>query len=174
MYLDCPTLPRCQSDLRNQVCQQWSAKCVFPPRPILTLAMQSAKCVLEAKPPTGFRTNGDRLDLNTLLDMRIGCIIRILCLEYLLSAESVHEGGSTCAVSQWGMADGAVCSFNIPVPEAPHTIKQNWIPFLTFFFLRILICLRLRSVAASACSVTRTKTNPSVVLLAQRCGQKIQ
>ena len=29
---------------------------------------------------------------------------------------------------------------HIPVPEAPQTIKQNWIPFLTFFFLRILIC----------------------------------
>jgi hypothetical protein len=25
-----------------------------------------------------------------------------------------------------------------PVPEAPHTIRQNWIPFLTFFFLRVL------------------------------------
>jgi hypothetical protein len=29
----------------------------------------------------------------------------------------------------------------IPVPEAPQTIRQNWIPFLTFFFLRALsIC----------------------------------
>lgn len=28
-----------------------------------------------------------------------------------------------------------------PVPEAPQTIRQNWIPFLTFFFLRVLsIC----------------------------------
>lgn len=27
----------------------------------------------------------------------------------------------------------------LPVPEAPHTIRQNWIPFLTFFFLRVLI-----------------------------------
>lgn len=25
-----------------------------------------------------------------------------------------------------------------PVPEAPQTIRQNWIPFLTFFFLRVL------------------------------------
>jgi hypothetical protein len=30
-------------------------------------------------------------------------------------------------------------SLNIPVPEAPQTIKQNWIPFLTFFFRRILL-----------------------------------
>ncbi len=29
---------------------------------------------------------------------------------------------------------------NLPVPDAPHTIKQNWIPFLTFFFLRIIFC----------------------------------
>lgn len=29
----------------------------------------------------------------------------------------------------------------VPVPEAPQTIRQNWIPFLTFFFLRVLrIC----------------------------------
>jgi len=34
----------------------------------------------------------------------------------------------------------ASISRNIPVPEAPQTIKQNWIPFLTFFFRRILIC----------------------------------
>lgn len=26
-----------------------------------------------------------------------------------------------------------------PVPEAPQTIRQNWIPFLTFFFLRVLL-----------------------------------
>jgi hypothetical protein len=26
----------------------------------------------------------------------------------------------------------------VPVPEAPQTIRQNWIPFLTFFFLRVL------------------------------------
>jgi hypothetical protein len=26
------------------------------------------------------------------------------------------------------------------VPEAPQTIKQNWIPFLTFFFRRIIFC----------------------------------
>lgn len=25
-----------------------------------------------------------------------------------------------------------------PVPEAPQTIRQNWMPFLTFFFLRVL------------------------------------
>lgn len=28
---------------------------------------------------------------------------------------------------------------DVPVPDAPQTIRQNWIPFLTFFFLRILI-----------------------------------
>jgi hypothetical protein len=30
------------------------------------------------------------------------------------------------------------CNLNSPVPEAPQTIKQNWMPFLTFFFRRIL------------------------------------
>lgn len=38
-----------------------------------------------------------------------------------------------------GAVDTRVGSY-IPVPDAPQTIKQNWIPFLTFFFLRILIC----------------------------------
>lgn len=27
---------------------------------------------------------------------------------------------------------------DVPVPEAPHTMRQNWIPFFTFFFLRII------------------------------------
>ena len=27
----------------------------------------------------------------------------------------------------------------LPVPEAPQTIKQNWIPFLTFFLRRSLM-----------------------------------
>ena len=31
-------------------------------------------------------------------------------------------------------------TIDIPVPEAPQTIKQNWIPFLTFFFRRIIFC----------------------------------
>jgi len=29
---------------------------------------------------------------------------------------------------------------DLPVPEAPQTIRQNWIPFLTFFFRRIIFC----------------------------------
>jgi hypothetical protein len=39
-----------------------------------------------------------------------------------------------------------------PVPEAPHTIKQNWIPFLTFFFLRVLsVCRRVSVVSMAWC-----------------------
>jgi len=29
----------------------------------------------------------------------------------------------------------------LPVPEAPQTMRQNWIPFFTFFLRRILIAL---------------------------------
>lgn len=29
---------------------------------------------------------------------------------------------------------------NVPVPDAPQTIKQNWIPFFTFFLRRIIFC----------------------------------
>jgi hypothetical protein len=32
----------------------------------------------------------------------------------------------------------ALRSINLPVPDAPQTIKQNWIPFLTFFLRRII------------------------------------
>ena len=52
---------------------------------------------------------------------------------------------------------------HIPVPEAPQTIKQNWIPFLTFFFLRILICKsygQYRHINMSMCKIS----NPSMVL----------
>jgi hypothetical protein len=31
---------------------------------------------------------------------------------------------------------------DIPVPLAPQTMRQNWMPFLTFFFRRILICVK--------------------------------
>jgi hypothetical protein len=52
---------------------------------------------------------------------------------------------------------------NIPVPEAPQTIKQNWMPFLTFFFRRILICKsygQYRHINMSMCK----RSNPSMVL----------
>ena len=28
---------------------------------------------------------------------------------------------------------------HVPVPEAPQTIRQNWMPFLTFFLRRIIL-----------------------------------
>jgi hypothetical protein len=42
-------------------------------------------------------------------------------------------------IGQSGSPAGLAQQVDVPVPEAPHTIKQNWMPFLTFFFLRILI-----------------------------------
>ena len=32
----------------------------------------------------------------------------------------------------------------VPVPEAPQTIRQNWIPFLTFFFRRIIFYTEIK------------------------------
>ena len=46
------------------------------------------------------RTNRDRLDLDTVFNMSIGGIIRILMLEDVLAAERVDEGGSACGASQ--------------------------------------------------------------------------
>ena len=52
---------------------------------------------------------------------------------------------------------------DIPVPEAPQTIKQNWIPFLTFFFLRILICKSYGQYWHINMSMCK-RSNPSMVL----------
>lgn len=40
-------------------------------------------------------------------------------------------------------ADGMTRARVVPVPEAPQTIKQNWIPFFTFFFRRIIFWERI-------------------------------
>lgn len=62
---------------------------------------------------------------------------------------------------------------DVPVPEAPQTIKQNWIPFLTFFFLRILICSEANiSTGSAACRCAENK--PQHGTARQRCGQNRQ
>jgi hypothetical protein len=38
---------------------------------------------------------------------------------------------------------------HVPVPDAPHTMRQNWIPFLTFFFRRILVYMSAGTVSGS-------------------------
>ncbi|KAI6748223.1 hypothetical protein HG531_008765 [Fusarium graminearum] len=60
-------------------------------------------------------TNSDGLDLNTILNVRAASIIGLLVLKHALSAESVDKGG-TAYSSPRG---------NVPVPEAPQTIRQN-------------------------------------------------
>ena len=51
---------------------------------------------------------------------------------------------------------------DIPVPEAPQTIKQNWIPFLTFFFRRIIFCILKRG-KGSAMESIQVATRDEVV-----------
>ncbi|MBE3047893.1 hypothetical protein IMZ48_36360 [Candidatus Bathyarchaeota archaeon] len=74
-------------------------------------------------------------------------VIAVLVGEDRVSAEGVDEGGSACGrilsasrdsveVEVRGKGLGGVV--DVPVPEAPHTMRQNWIPFFTFFFLRII------------------------------------
>jgi hypothetical protein len=43
----------------------------------------------------GLRTDSDWLNLNALLDVRVGRVIRVLALQDLLAAEGVDEGGAT-------------------------------------------------------------------------------
>jgi hypothetical protein len=70
-------------------------------------------------------------------------IIGVLALKHLAAAESIDERCPPFS-SAWlektpRRKDEACWVIDIPVPEAPHTIKENWIPFLTFFLRRIFI-----------------------------------
>lgn len=76
------------------------------------------------------RTNRKRLDLDALFDVRVGSIVGFLMLEDRLAAERVDEGGPACsdAVSLEVLPRSASRmkrTVAIPVPEAPHTIRQN-------------------------------------------------
>lgn len=93
------------------------------------------------------RTDGDGLDLDTVLDRRAVGVVRLLVAQHTLAAESVDKGRSSCkgiGVSrrdseiEWTRGGRVGGDSNVPVPDAPQTIKQNWIPFFTFFFLRII------------------------------------
>lgn len=99
------------------------------------------------------RTNGHGLDLDAVLDMGAVGVIGVLVVDHRLSAESVNEGGpayevpksrqQTSITQRWepGWKKGAALrGVNSPVPDAPQTIKQNWIPFFTFFLRRIIFC----------------------------------
>jgi hypothetical protein len=98
------------------------------------------------------RTNGDGLDLDAILDVGTIGIVRLLVRQDALAAEGVDEGGSACSAKVYQLPAAIACGWihpqcipgrrgdDLPVPDAPHTIKQNWIPFLTFFFLRIIFC----------------------------------
>lgn len=86
------------------------------------------------------RTDGDGLDLDALLDMGAVGIVGVLVGEDALAAEGVDEGGPAWVSRDVRYAVDWQERKDLPVPEAPHTIRQNWMPFLTFFFLRIIFC----------------------------------
>jgi hypothetical protein len=70
-----------------------------------------------------------------------GWVVGILVVEDSLAAESIDESGPTCMEARQlaSIERGQVMKKDAPVPDAPQTIRQNWIPFLTFFFRRILV-----------------------------------
>lgn len=88
------------------------------------------------------RTDGDGLDLDALLDVSGGRVVRLLMAENGFAAEGVDEGGPAWRGNRhqhgWLCRNAGTC--DSPVPEAPQTIRQNWMPFLTFFFRRIIFC----------------------------------
>lgn len=67
-----------------------------------------------------------------------------------LAAKGVYKGGSAYTMVKGFVSNsGTLCCrgmpeirahLNLPVPDAPQTIKQNWIPFFTFFLRRIIFC----------------------------------
>lgn len=78
-------------------------------------------------------------------------VVGVLMADHRLSTEGVDKGGPAWEVwtrrQQTGSINGrelgwqkiaAFRSMNLPVPDAPQTIKQNWIPFFTFFLRRII------------------------------------
>ena len=69
------------------------------------------------------RTNSDRLDSNSFLEVSIGPIIGVFRLEDSSSAKSVDESGSALLVSLKSSKNKLW--EEIPVPLAPQTIKQN-------------------------------------------------
>jgi len=92
-------------------------------------------------------TDGDGLDLDALLDVGSAGVVRLLVAEHGLAAEGIDKGGPAYGNKQWAISSGprgarsaGGTQGDSPVPEAPQTIRQNWIPFLTFFFRRIIFC----------------------------------
>ena len=146
------TWPRCQPGLQTQGYQRWLAKCEFPPHRARALCNLSARFRI-GRIGRCVRTDCDGLDLDALLDVCRVCVVGLLVGQNGLAAERVHESGSTCKGRETVVSK--LRSFvktqthsmplmerwqHSPVPDAPQTIKQNWIPFLTFFFRRIIFC----------------------------------
>jgi hypothetical protein len=154
-------LPRYQSGLQNLAYLRWSGRCEFLLHPIPTLqdiSMCIVSCIVE-----------------------FGCAPTVMGL--IRTPSSIWAFVASSASFPWRtffphkvftnvVRPEIMCQLpsrfpstrsDIPVPEAPQTIKQNWIPFLTFFFLRILICKsygQYRHINMSMCKIS----NPSMVL----------
>jgi hypothetical protein len=97
--------------------------------------LQKHKCL------TVQHTDSNGLDPYTLLDMGILGIVGILAEQNLLAAQRVHEGGTPWSSNEHRTREQLIEDFewssSVPVPEAPQTIRQNWIPFFICFLRRI-------------------------------------
>jgi hypothetical protein len=85
LKLMCPTSPRCQSGPQSLVCRRWSERCGFLPHPIPTLRYIST-CISTYDAGYVLRTNGDRLDSDTFLEVCVCRIVGIFSLKDFLSA----------------------------------------------------------------------------------------
>lgn len=107
--------------------QQWSAKCASLLHQVPILQMEDQRWFLSDKArDIGELTNGNWLNPNTFLKMRICCIVSVLTVEHLFAAQSVYKCCSTWWKSNQPSSPqyGSVW-LSLPVPEAPQTIRQN-------------------------------------------------
>lgn len=123
------------------MCRQWSTRYECPPRqaPTLNWLIASVKYVYRRLVQNLARTDSDGLNLDTILNVGIGSIVGILMRKNILVAEGVDEGSAAYAKrdqywSQYNEYQSNVAESrwyiwsrreDIPVPEAPQTIKQN-------------------------------------------------
>lgn len=107
------TLLRCRSGHQNPECRQWSRRYGFPPHPIRALKRGKLGDILVSRVIGGL-TNGDGLDLNTILDVSDASIVGILVGQDALAAESVYEGRSAYNVQQISKLEVAVIECPVP------------------------------------------------------------
>jgi hypothetical protein len=92
------TLLRCLSGRRTLGYQRSRGRCACLPRQARVLAGNVSECAAHRYERLRERTNCDRLDLHTILDMGAVRVIGLLVGKHRLATQSVDEGSPACMV----------------------------------------------------------------------------